>query len=109
MNNEGFKHIHNLMHVFIEGIAAGLYDSLDDIQCDACEYLAMERAVEKLSNWNENSNVNDLAIIFDGVSNSIMSRKEREELQRMEQACQLDDMPKLEEVGDLINVEQQRS
>ena len=104
MNNEGLGHIHNVMLVFIEGIAAGMYTSLEDIQCDACEYLAMERAVEKLSKWNTNSSVQELAEIFDGISNSIMTRQEQKE---MEQACQLDDMPKLE-VGELINVEQQR-
>ena len=62
---EGLKHIHNLMHVLIEGIAAGVYISIDDAQRDAQEYLTMEKAIKKLSNWNESSSIEELANIFD--------------------------------------------
>lgn len=80
MNNDGLKHIHNVMHAFIEGIAAGVYQSLDDIQADANEYLMMEKAVQKLSNWNESCSVEDLATIFDGLSNSMKRKNEEKQL-----------------------------
>jgi len=91
---KGLEHIHRLMHVFIEGIAAGVYDSVEDAQQDAKEYLAMEKAVEKLSKWNKTSEVNELAEIFDGISHSINCKKEKAE---NEKAFSLDDMPKLGE------------
>ena len=94
--NEGLQHIHNVMHVFIEGIAAGMYESLEDIQCDACEYLAMERAVEKLSNWNADSKIEDLEHIFEGISNSMDVKRARQQ-EQAEWASLLDDMPKLGE------------
>jgi hypothetical protein len=94
--NEGLQHIHNVMHVFIEGIAAGMYESLEDIQCDACEYLAMERAVKKLSNWNADSKIEDLENIFEGISNSMEAKRARQQ-EQAEWASLLDDMPKLGE------------
>ena len=84
------------MHVFIEGIAAGMYESLEDIQCDACEYLAMERAVKKLSNWNADSKIEDLENIFEGISNSMEAKRARQQ-EQAEWASLLDDMPKLGE------------
>jgi len=75
---EGLQHIHNLMHVFIEGVAAGIYTDIEDAQEDARQYLAMEQAVEKLSKWNENSSVQDLANIFDGIQRSMEVQKARE-------------------------------
>ena len=77
MNNDGMKHIHRIMHVFIEGLAAGVYDSVEDIQADAKEYLEMERVVQKLSNWKDTDNVDDLAQIFAGLSKSIETRKQK--------------------------------
>ena len=71
------KHIHTIMHVFIEGLAAGVYDAVEDIQADAQEYLEMERVVQKLSNWKDTDNVNDLAQIFAGLSKSIETRKQK--------------------------------
>lgn len=94
--NEGLQHIHNVMHVFIEGIAAGMYESLEDIQCDACEYLAMERAVEKLSNWNADSKIEDLENIFEGISNSMEAKRARQQEQN-EWATLLNDMPTIGE------------
>jgi len=82
-NENGLQHIHNVMHVFIEGLAAGIYDSVEDIQQDAKEYLAMEKAVEKLSKWDKTSEVDDLVNIFDGLSNSIAKRKEHEEEEKV--------------------------
>ena len=76
---EGLKHIHNLMHVLIEGIAAGVYTSIDDAQRDAQEYLTMEKAIKKLSNWNESSSIEELANIFDGISNSKKVKEEERE------------------------------
>lgn len=90
MIKDGAKHIQKLMHVFIEGIAAGIYDNLDDIQADACEYLNMERAVDKLSNWNKDSKIEDLAEVFDGVSRSMESRRHKAEEQK-----EWDDMMKM--------------
>lgn len=66
------------MHILIEGIAAGVYTSLDDIQADAYEYLQMEKAVEKLENWTMTDKVEDLAKIFDGISNSMLRKKEQD-------------------------------
>ena len=77
MNNDGMKHIHRIMHVFIEGLAAGVYDAVEDIQADAQEYLEMERVVQKLSNWKDTDNVNDLAQIFAGLSKSIETRRNK--------------------------------
>lgn len=77
--NEGLQHIHNIMHVFIEGIAAGIYTNVEDAQEDARQYLAMEQAVEKLSKWNENSSVQDLANIFNGIQHSMEVQRAREE------------------------------
>ena len=71
------KHIDRIMHVFIEGLAAGVYDSVEDIQADAKEYLEMERVVQKLSNWKDTDNVDDLAQIFAGISKSIETRKQK--------------------------------
>ena len=107
MNNkareeEGLKHIHEIMHVFIEGLASGVYTSVEDVQADACQYLAMEEAVKRLANWNENSSVNDLANIFDGIANSIAVRKQQEEEEKEWQ--EITEMPKMEEVAEALEV-----
>lgn len=81
--DEGLEHIHRIMHVFIEGLAAGVYDSVDDIQADAKEYLAMEKAVEKLSNWNKDSSVEDLSNIFDGLSRSMDRQRAKVEEEKV--------------------------
>ena len=73
--DEGLEHIHNIMHVFIEGLAAGIYDSVDDVQQDAKEYLAMENAVKKLAKWNKTSQVSDLAEIFSMFLLALSPRK----------------------------------
>ena len=99
-NNEGLQHIHNLMHVFIEGLAAGVYESIDDVQQDAQEYLAMENAVEKLSNWTKDSSVEDLANIFEGLSNSMNTKKVR--IEEEKEWKELMAMPKIGE-GDVIS------
>ena len=95
MHTDGLQHIHNLMHSFIGSIASGVYTSLDDVQQDAQEYLAMEKVVQKLSNWDENSSVEELSQIFSGLSNSINQRK----VQMIEEKNwqQLMEMPKLGE------------
>lgn len=95
MVSDGKEHIQRLMHVFIEGLAAGVYDNVDDIQQDAKEYLAMERAVEKLSKWDKTSEVNDLVQIFDGLSNSL--NKKREKLEEEQAWKEINEMPKLGE------------
>lgn len=77
--NEGLQHIHKLMHVLIEGIAAGVYTSKADIEADANQYLQMEKAVEKMSTWNEDSSVEELAGIFEGISHSMEEQKQKEE------------------------------
>ena len=93
---EGLKHIHNLMHVLIEGIAAGVYTSIDDAQRDAQEYLTMEKAIKKLSNWNESSSIEELANIFDGISNS---KREREEV--WAEITSMPTLPKLDGEGNV--------
>lgn len=95
MNNDGMKHIHKIMHVFIEGLAAGVYDSVDDIQADAKEYLEMERVVQKLSNWKDTDNVEDLTQIFEGLSKSIESRKKKVEEEK--EWADVMEMPKIGE------------
>lgn len=89
MNNEGKEKIAKLMHVFIEGIAAGIYESVYDIERDAKEYLAMEKVVDKLSNWKETDTVEDLAKLFDGVVSSAHVRehasKEKEEWNKIKE------------------------
>ena len=90
---DGLSHIHNIMHVFIEGLAAGIYTDLEDIQADATQYLAMEQVVEKLSKWNKDSTVEELADIFDGIHHSMEIQKARQkELQEWEEIQQF---PKL--------------
>ena len=37
----------------------------------------MERVVQKLSNWKDTDNVDDLAQIFAGISKSIETRKQK--------------------------------
>lgn len=93
--NDGMEHIRNVMHVFIEGLAAGVYESIDDIQTDAREYLAMERAVEKLSKWDKDNTVEELADIFDGISNSKKQREFKEQEQREWDRVQ--EMPSVQE------------
>ena len=93
---EGLKHIHNLMHVLIEGIAAGVYASIDDAQRDAQEYLTMEKAIKKLSNWNESSSIEELANIFDGISNS---KKVKEEV--WAEITSMPTLPKLDGEGNV--------
>lgn len=93
---EGLKHIHNLMHVLIEGIAAGVYSSIEDAQLDAQEYLSMEKAVKKLSEWKEGSSIDELAQIFDGISNSIKVRKEERE--REKEWAEIISMPTLPQI-----------
>lgn len=95
MVSDGTEHIQRLMHVFIEGLAAGVYDNVDDIQQDAKEYLAMEKAVEKLSKWGMTSNVDDLVNVFDGLSNSL--NKKREKLSEEQAWEKIKEMPKLGE------------
>lgn len=99
---EGLKHIHNLMHVLIEGIAAGVYTSIDDAQRDAQEYLTMEKAIKKLSNWNESSSIEELANIFDGISNS--KKVKEEEREREEVWAEITSMPTLPELDGEGNV-----
>ena len=102
--NNGMEHIHNIMHVFIEGLAAGVYETVDDIQTDAREYLAMERAVEKLSKWDKDDTIEDLADIFDGISNS-RKQKEAKEQEKKEWDSVLE-MPKVqEEIETLIETQ----
>lgn len=93
---EGLKHIHNLMHVLIEGIAAGVYTSIDDAQRDAQEYLTMEKAIKKLSNWNESSSIEELANIFDGISNSKKVKEEREREEVWAEITSMPTLPKLD-------------
>ena len=99
---EGLKHIHNLMHVLIEGIAAGVYTSIDDAQRDAQEYLTMEKAIKKLSNWNESSSIEELANIFDGISNS--KKVKEEERKREEEWAEITSMPTLPKLDGEGNV-----
>ena len=99
---EGLKHIHNLMHVLIEGIAAGVYTSIDDAQRDAQEYLTMEKAIKKLSNWNESSSIEELANIFDGISNS--KKVKEEERGREEVWAEIASMPTLPKLDGEGNV-----
>lgn len=99
---EGLKHIHNLMHVLIEGIAAGVYTSIDDAQRDAQEYLTMEKAIKKLSNWNESSSIEELANIFDGISNS--KKVKEEEREREEEWAEITSMPTLPKLDGEGNV-----
>ena len=97
--NEGLKHIHNLMHVLIEGIAAGVYSNISDAQVDAQEYLSMEKAIKKLGNWKKGDSIDDLAKIFDGISNSIKTREEERE--REEEWASINTMPSLPPNGEL--------
>ena len=99
---EGLKHIHNLMHVLIEGIAAGVYTSIDDAQRDAQEYLTMEKAIKKLSNWNESSSIEELANIFDGISNS--KKVKEEERERGKVWAEITSMPTLPKLDGEENV-----
>ena len=92
---EGLEKIHNLMHVFIEGLASGIYTDINDVQADACQYLSMEEAVKKLANWTEHSKIADLAEIFDGISNSMKVREEQER-EEMELA-EIRKMPTMDE------------
>ena len=90
------------MHVLIEGIAAGVYTSIDDAQRDAQEYLTMEKAIKKLSNWNESSSIEELANIFDGISNS--KKVKEEEREREEVWAEITSMPTLPQLDGEGNV-----
>lgn len=94
--NEGKDKIHRLMHVFIEGIAAGVYESIYDIERDAQEYLAMEKVVDKLSNWKNTDTVNDLAKLFDGV---VSSKQVRETNKKQKKKWdKIKEMPSVDEI-----------
>lgn len=97
MIEDGRVHVNNIMHAFIEGLAAGVYQSLDDVQRDALEYLNLEKAVVKLSNWKNSKDsldsLDSLAYIFDGLSKS-KKRKEEENKCRQEWE-DINTMPKL--------------
>jgi hypothetical protein len=98
--NEGKEKIHKLLHVFIEGIAAGVYETVEDVERDAKEYLVMEKVIDKLSNWNVSDTVEDLAKLFDGVVSSEQTRKTRVEKKREWE--NITEMPKVEDVETLI-------
>lgn len=94
--NEGKEKIHALLHVFIEGIAAGVYETVEDVERDAKEYLAMEKVIDKLSNWNVSDTIEDLAKLFDGVVSSKQTRKARVEEKREWE--NVTEMPKVEDI-----------
>lgn len=91
MISEGSQHIQNLLYTLVEGIALGMYTSLEDAQQDAKEYLAMDKAVKKLEKWDpKKDKVEDLSKIFEGISRSMKIKEEQEE---MDKAVRVEEYP----------------